>query len=67
MANNPWLQEIRNVAAIVRAADETLDLTDLPGGELVAIIDMRDSAYSRLVALLSEDERSAALQQLVVA
>ena len=64
MANHPWLQEVRNVGAIVQASGEALAVLDLDGETRGRVERMRDDALTRLTDLLEEDVADAVLAAL---
>lgn len=65
MANIPWIQDVRNVAAIARASLELLQLRRLSGCERERIAVMHLRSLDRLKRLLTEDERRFVLRDLV--
>ena len=65
MANHPWLQEVRNVAAIVQAAEETLASVGLASASRRRVEAMRDDALDRLSDLLVDEEADSVLERFV--
>ena len=61
MANHPWLQEMRNVGAIVQASGDTLAVLDLDAETRGRVERMRDHAMTRLTDLLAGDDANTVL------
>ena len=64
MANHRWLQEVRNVGAIVQASGEMLDIKNIDAETRRRVERMRDHALTRLTDLLEEDSANAVLASL---
>lgn len=65
MANIPWMQDVRNVAAIARASRELLQLRGPSDCERERTAAMHLRSLDRLERLLTEDERRFVLRDLV--
>lgn len=63
MANHPWLQEVRNVAAIVQASEEMLACGDLDDAMRRRVEEMQDVALGRLGELLAHADADSVLER----